>query len=1352
VGFGIGGTGNAGGATAFLYLNASNFSRGLAKSAGELDAFFKKGAASAGGAPGPIAQVTSAATKVATSGLAIIGVAAKQFIEFQQAMTNAFSVMDASDAQIKETTQDVRELAVELGKSPTELADGLYEIAQAGFQASEATQILNVAGKAATAGLTTVESAAKPLIAVLNGYGLAASDATTVSDKLFVGVTQGIFTFEELASQIGDNVPLAHALGVSLDDLITSYIVLTKQGNSLSESTTQLNGVMNALLKPSDKLIGLLHQMGFESGEDILKQKGLIGTVRALQQEFGLTNDQLAELFPNIRGLRGEIGLLNVSEADLLDTQEQVANSAGKTEEVFKKQTQTVAFQLKVVREQVRGAAIDLGAGFAPVLAKVATEVGKAAQAFSNLSPAIRGTVSSVVLGVTGIASLLVVVVKVTSSFIEAARAVKAFTFAMQISKWEAAASILGLIAIAIGVLVERHMRSARAAQEHEDKVKALNEEYIKLGDIVSGLRLDKLFKEANAVAGTMAQIQGTQASQNKVFADGVAQIAKYQEQLREFGTISPVTGELEIFPGLPADSLAKARNIQNELKNLQNTVYGLGDADGVATAATGLLTKAAQDQRVDIIKVAEGIDALLTSYKAHLITGPQIIDMFAQMGGTLENYALDTTEATEAEQAKKLADEALAKQQADLQTSTDELIASTLDEIRGFKDLVPWMSGVQSGLTRIGDTAAKVANRMARQKLGGILDPEDMKPGIFSALQLLRAQEKAYAQLTKTDDAISQNADDISMWSGRIDTVTDLLGFNTDTLTEWRRELDAGEINQQQFNAAVEAGFRVEGALPKLDRLREQGRITREQYNDAVEAGIYLTERSVGGILDEEAATAKLLPDLAKYVELADKRNQDIKDATPQQRQFIAMMKTEGAQTAINTLQQLSYLAAIGAIPKEKVTKFIADTAALDPAMEQLFKDLGLIDEKGHVVKFDVDETDLTDAINRLNTSILTLPTLFGYPDMSDIEKAREDAKKKPVIIPSQIEPPKGSGQTSGPGGQGGNVAPPPSDTTPAPVQQIPPVIATTVKVTLSAEDTAALDHLYGQVTNWVDFVTTTFVFNGGGEIKEVNDLDIKLGNWDENNATVDTTFNFTTDTEFTTTFDSLTTEGHAAQANLDILVGTLRESFVAIATDASNLGLAAGSGFKTNFTSGVDGASVVMNAEAGEIRGQASFDLFNEGFNTGLSYGVGLSAGLYSQLGAVQTAAAALTAAAHSAAQQEISVHSPSRASFYTGEMFGEGLIQGMASRERELALQSASLGNAMKSGLYGTLGLVGGAGATATINSVVSGGARPQLVVQQHNYALSASDMQKLLGEATTGADFARSLTHELDVRRG
>jgi len=84
--------------------------------------------------------------------------------------------------------------------------------------------------------------------------------------------------------------------------------------------------------------------------------------------------------------------------------------------------------------------------------------------------------------------------------------------------------------------------------------------------------------------------------------------------------------------------------------------------------------------------------------------------------------------------------------------------------------------------------------------------------------------------------------------------------------------------------------------------------------------------------------------------------------------------------------------------------------------------------------------------------------------------------------------------------------------------------------------------------------------------------------------------------------------------------------------------------------------------------------------------------------------------------------------------------------------LALQSASLGNAMKSGLYGTLGLVGGAGATATINSVVSGGARPQLVVQQHNYALSASDMQKLLGEATTGADFARSLTHELDVRRG
>jgi hypothetical protein len=38
-----------------------------------------------------------------------------------------------------------------------------------------------------------------------------------------------------------------------------------------------------------------------------------------------------------------------------------------------------------------------------------------------------------------------------------------------------------------------------------------------------------------------------------------------------------------------------------------------------------------------------------------------------------------------------------------------------------------------------------------------------------------------------------------------------------------------------------------------------------------------------------------------------------------------------------------------------------------------------------------------------------------------------------------------------------------------------------------------------------------------------------------------------------------------------------------------------------------------------------------------------------------------------------------------------------------------------------------------------------------VDQNNYALSAADLDRVLRESQTGADFARDFMHELDLRR-
>jgi TP901 family phage tail tape measure protein len=102
-----------------------------------------------------------------------------------------------------------------------------------------------------------------------------------VSDVLFQTVNKGVLTFEELASQIGDVLPVASNLGVPLEDIGGALATITLHGVNAAEAATQLKQVLVSMLKPSDgSEEAEIHKMGFESGEAAIKQLGLEGVMR----------------------------------------------------------------------------------------------------------------------------------------------------------------------------------------------------------------------------------------------------------------------------------------------------------------------------------------------------------------------------------------------------------------------------------------------------------------------------------------------------------------------------------------------------------------------------------------------------------------------------------------------------------------------------------------------------------------------------------------------------------------------------------------------------------------------------------------------------------------------------------------------------------------------------------------------------------------------------------------------------------------------------------------------------------------------------------------------------------------
>lgn len=287
-----------------------------------------------------------------------IGGLISAFEDFDAEMANVNSIVQLSDQGIAQLSDDVLRLAEDrrIVDMPAQLAAGLYQIVSSGFEAADAMKVLEAASIAATAGLTTTDVASTALVAVLNAYHLGADQAAAASNSLFQIVNLGVLTFEQLAGTIGTVVPTAAALGVTLDELGGAYTVLTRQGVSADEATTQIYGVINGLLKPTEALTAALNDLGYESGEALIAQKGFGGALEVVRDLTGGSADKAAEYFGDIRALRGILGLTTNDMADYeaaMKGMSEAQEGAGATQKALEKQMKSARFQLRLLHKNV---------------------------------------------------------------------------------------------------------------------------------------------------------------------------------------------------------------------------------------------------------------------------------------------------------------------------------------------------------------------------------------------------------------------------------------------------------------------------------------------------------------------------------------------------------------------------------------------------------------------------------------------------------------------------------------------------------------------------------------------------------------------------------------------------------------------------------------------------------------------------------------------------------------------------------------------------------------------------------------------------------------------------------------
>lgn len=267
--------------------------------------FKRLGAAVAGAA----ARVASFARRYiamagAVAGAAVVFKSISDAQKFGIAIAEIGTIFEGSSEELRQVERSVLGIAEALGLPEEIVAKGFYQIISADItDAADAMLVLEEGTRLATVGLAGVKETVDALTSVIKAYQRPVEDAADITNVLFRTVIKGKTTIAELAGSIGQVLPIAATLGVSLEEVAAAIATLTQGGIETNTAVIQLRQAMNQLLKPSGEALEVMREFGLQIDVTNIRARGFVAILQEIESAIGNNAGALAKLFGNIRGL-----------------------------------------------------------------------------------------------------------------------------------------------------------------------------------------------------------------------------------------------------------------------------------------------------------------------------------------------------------------------------------------------------------------------------------------------------------------------------------------------------------------------------------------------------------------------------------------------------------------------------------------------------------------------------------------------------------------------------------------------------------------------------------------------------------------------------------------------------------------------------------------------------------------------------------------------------------------------------------------------------------------------------------------------------------------------------------------
>lgn len=568
------------------------------------------------------------------------GLAVRSFAKFDQAMTESTSIMQVTTQQIAA----MRETAIELSadgrvlQGPEELAKSYFFLASAGKNAAQSMALLPKVSAFATAGAFDMALATDLLTDAQSALGLVSKDVAKdtlglvrVSDVLVKANTLANATVEQfsiaLTSKAGASLK---AFGKDVEEGVAVLAAFADQGVKAQLAGNQLDRVIRLLSKASMDNAKAHKRLGFEVFDSAGEMRNLGDIVGNLEDILKGMSDETKIATLDMLGFEARVQqailpLLGTSEA-IKRYEEELRKAGGTTRQVADKQMKSFSNQMRILKNQVTAAAIELGEVLAPIVGGVGRAVANLTNIWRGFSPPMK--IATVIIGgmAAALGPLLIVLgtltrsvsvliplfVKLGPAMANVAVSVSALRFAM-----------LGVVGVGFAVflgVIQRKLAQINA--ELGRSIESLEKITGRRFESIAGLEGPE--REAGLTEEGKRLLKEVELAKKRVGVEKKRQ----ERSLNAPGTIG--RGVLNLITGDPLGTLqSELKRAETQLRTFQESSRGLRQQGTGASEFAGLkaLVESRADEDKSLDRVAGGVDELVEIAREQLSKDEQELE-----------------------------------------------------------------------------------------------------------------------------------------------------------------------------------------------------------------------------------------------------------------------------------------------------------------------------------------------------------------------------------------------------------------------------------------------------------------------------------------------------------------------------------------------------------------------------------------------------------------------------------------------------------------------------------------------------------------------------------------------------